>query len=54
MKSQFVVRRPQVEALENCLDCVCTVMVECWREQPEERPDFKTIRSKLRPMRKGL
>ncbi|XP_046437662.1 guanylate cyclase 32E-like isoform X1 [Daphnia pulex] len=46
--------RPQMEALENCLDCVCTVMVECWREQPEERPDFKTIRSKLRPMRKGL
>lgn len=46
--------RPSLEALENCMDCVCSAMVECWREQPDERPDFKTIRAKLRPMRKGL
>merc|ERR1740128_554258 len=46
--------RPKVDELENCIDCVCSSMKECWREVPDERPDFKTIRSKLRPMRKGL
>lgn len=27
---------------------------ECWAENPEDRPDFKTIRTKLRPLRKGM
>ncbi|XP_035231048.1 atrial natriuretic peptide receptor 1-like [Stegodyphus dumicola] len=29
-------------------------MQECWSEEPENRPDFKTIRAKLRPMRRGM
>lgn len=29
-------------------------MKQCWAETPDERPDFKTIRNRLRPMRKGL
>jgi len=33
--------------------CILT-MRQCWSEFPDERPDFKTIRNRLRPMRKGL
>ncbi|UYV64173.1 hypothetical protein LAZ67_2006930 [Cordylochernes scorpioides] len=36
------------------LPCVRECMVECWAEDPDIRPDFKTIRAHLRPMRKGL
>ncbi|XP_069156075.1 guanylate cyclase 32E isoform X2 [Procambarus clarkii] len=46
--------RPPLGALENCLDCVRVVLGECWSENPEERPDFRAIRTKLRPLRKGM
>nr|XP_045610692.1 receptor-type guanylate cyclase Gyc76C-like [Procambarus clarkii] len=48
------VHRPPLGALENCLDCVRVVLGECWSENPEERPDFRAIRTKLRPLRKGM
>ena len=32
---------------------VQNVMKECWEEVPESRPDFKTIRRKLAPMKVG-
>ncbi|KAK4301157.1 hypothetical protein Pmani_026673 [Petrolisthes manimaculis] len=40
--------------MESSEGCVRTVLGECWSEIPEERPDFRTIRTKLRPLRKGL
>ncbi|XP_049775726.1 guanylate cyclase 32E [Schistocerca cancellata] len=46
--------RPQLEALENTFDCVRDCLKECWSEMPEERPDFKAIRTRLRPLRKGM
>ncbi|GFQ82470.1 guanylate cyclase 32E [Trichonephila clavata] len=46
--------RPRVSKLEDSFDCLVDCMQECWAEEPEERPDFKTIRTKLRPMRKGM
>lgn len=46
--------RPPLSPLEECLDCVRTVLNECWAEIPEERPDFRSIRTKLRPLRKGM
>ncbi|XP_045101245.1 guanylate cyclase 32E-like [Portunus trituberculatus] len=46
--------RPSLEAMESSLDCVRVVLTECWAEIPEERPDFRSIKIKLRPMRKGL
>ncbi|KAK8405682.1 hypothetical protein O3P69_001881 [Scylla paramamosain] len=46
--------RPSLEAMESSLDCVRVVLTECWAEVPEERPDFRSIKIKLRPMRKGL
>ncbi|XP_022917688.1 guanylate cyclase 32E [Onthophagus taurus] len=46
--------RPPLEALENSFDFVRECLKECWKEDPEERPDFKSIRTKLRPLRKGM
>jgi atrial natriuretic peptide receptor A len=46
--------RPQLELLENSFNFVRDCLVECWAENPEDRPDFKMIRTKLRPLRKGM
>ncbi|XP_011308838.1 guanylate cyclase 32E isoform X2 [Fopius arisanus] len=46
--------RPPLEHLENCFDFVRDCLEECWSEEPELRPDFKTIRNKLRQLRKGM
>jgi len=29
-------------------------MVECWSENPEQRPDFTTIAKKLKSLRRGI
>ncbi|KAG8192571.1 hypothetical protein JTE90_015205 [Oedothorax gibbosus] len=46
--------RPRVSKLEDSFDCIVDCMQDCWAEEPDIRPDFKTIRTKLRPMRKGM
>lgn len=46
--------RPSFQPLESSFDCVREILKECWQEKPEDRPDFKTIRAKLRPLRKGM
>lgn len=46
--------RPKVTKIEDSFDCIINCMQECWAEEPEDRPDFKMIRTKLRPMRKGM
>ncbi|GAB0098027.1 Guanylate cyclase [Sergentomyia squamirostris] len=46
--------RPSLQPLESSFDCVRECLVECWAERPEDRPDFKMIRTKLRPLRKGM
>ncbi|KAG7202068.1 hypothetical protein KM043_004743 [Ampulex compressa] len=46
--------RPPLDQLENTFDFVRDCLLECWAEDPETRPDFKIIRSKLRPLRKGM
>ncbi|KRT86564.1 Adenylate and Guanylate cyclase [Oryctes borbonicus] len=46
--------RPNLDTLENSFDFVRDCLKECWAENPEERPDFKSIRAKLRPLRKGM
>ena len=46
--------RPQLDKLENCMDFVKETIRVCWSESPEERPDFKMIRNKLRPLRRGI
>ncbi|XP_030761658.1 guanylate cyclase 32E [Sitophilus oryzae] len=46
--------RPPIDTLENSFDFVKDCLKECWAECPEDRPDFKNIRTKLRPLRKGM
>ncbi|XP_033327038.1 guanylate cyclase 32E isoform X2 [Megalopta genalis] len=46
--------RPPLDQLENCFHFVRDCLVECWSEDPELRPDFKIVRNKLRPLRKGM
>ncbi|XP_032587491.1 speract receptor isoform X2 [Drosophila mojavensis] len=46
--------RPSLQPLETAFDCVSECLRECWAERPEDRPEFKAIRTKLRPLRKGM
>lgn len=46
--------RPPLDTLGNSFDFVRECLKECWAENPDDRPDFKTIRTKLRPLRKGM
>ena len=45
--------RPDTD-LGGCQDYVLNTMKECWSEEPELRPDFRTVRSKLKKFRRGL
>lgn len=40
------------ESKTNC-DYVVNTIVDCWAESPELRPDFKTIRIRLKKMKAG-
>ena len=46
--------RPQLDKLENCMDFVKETIRLCWSESPDKRLDFKCIRSRLRPLRRGI
>ena len=48
--------RPNTHFLKSCEvgeDYVVKCMEECWSEQPEHRPDFGVIRSRLKVMKEG-
>lgn len=47
--------RPNVKDLntETAEECVVNCMKECWTENPEARPEFPSIRSKLKKMKGG-
>lgn len=48
--------RPDLQCLmnqENCPDFVINCIQDCWQEVPEMRPDFPTIRTRLKKMRDG-
>ncbi|XP_011686974.1 PREDICTED: guanylate cyclase 32E isoform X2 [Wasmannia auropunctata] len=46
--------RPPLNQLENTFDFVRDCLLQSWTENPDFRPDFKMIRNKLRPLRKGM
>ncbi|XP_012260738.2 guanylate cyclase 32E isoform X3 [Athalia rosae] len=46
--------RPPFDKLENSFDFVRDCLVECWAENPDDRPEFKVVRNKLRPLKKGM
>lgn len=37
-----------------CPEYIRSCMEDCWAEFPEQRPDFPTIRDRLRKMREGM
>lgn len=48
--------RPDLECLldlDNCPDYVISCIQDCWHENPECRPDFPTVRTRLKKMRGG-
>lgn len=48
--------RPDLDSLldlDNVADYVISCIQECWSENPELRPDFPTIRTRLKKMRGG-
>lgn len=49
-----IIIRPQLDKLENCMDFVKETIRLCWSENPDKRPDFKSIRNRLRPLRRGI
>ena len=46
--------RPRLAALDTTPKFVVDVIKECWDEDQIKRPDFKTIRNKLKPLQKGM
>ena len=46
--------RPRLAALDTTPKFVVDVIKECWDEDPVKRPDFKTIRNRLKPLQKGM
>ena len=45
--------RPDTKILV-CQDYLISCMKDCWQEIPEYRPDFRTIRSRLKNFRQGM
>ena len=45
--------RPDVSVL-SCETYIKECMDECWNEEPDQRPDFKFIRYRLKAMQQGL
>ncbi|KAG8041150.1 hypothetical protein G9C98_002138 [Cotesia typhae] len=49
--------RPNIEILSesdaDCPDYIVNTITDCWAECPELRPDFKTIRTRLKKMKAG-
>ena len=46
--------RPDTKSNVKCADFVERCIQDCWNEDPELRPDFKYIRTRLKPMQQGL
>ncbi|XP_071960361.1 guanylate cyclase 32E-like isoform X2 [Antedon mediterranea] len=46
--------RPNIMVIGECPECILKTMQECWHEDPEKRPDFKSIKTKLRTLQKGM
>lgn len=44
----------QPEIGMGCPEYIRSCMEDCWAELPEQRPDFPTIRDRLRKMREGM
>ncbi|KAJ8681432.1 hypothetical protein QAD02_017219, partial [Eretmocerus hayati] len=49
--------RPNIDVLSeseaDCADYIVNTITDCWAESPELRPDFKTVRTRLKKMKAG-
>ena len=52
-QNEFELFRPNLSLVE-CQNFVLQTMCDCWNENPELRPDFRTIRHKLKRLRHGM
>lgn len=46
--------RPRLSELGKSPKVVTDLIKECWDDDPHKRPDFKLIRSRLKPLQKGM
>ena len=46
--------RPRLSELSTSPKVVTDLIRDCWDEDPHKRYDFKTIRTKLKPIQTGL
>jgi len=46
--------RPHLGSLVTTSKLVIDVIRDCWQEEPTHRPDFKTVRNRLKPITKGM
>ncbi|XP_062588637.1 receptor-type guanylate cyclase Gyc76C-like [Saccostrea cucullata] len=46
--------RPRLAELDTTPKFVTDVIKECWEQDPEKRPDFKTVRTKLKELQRGM
>jgi hypothetical protein len=50
--------RPDLSFLDDqasqCPEFVRTLIRECWEEVPENRPSFRTVRERLKPLKEGM
>lgn len=53
-KNPLRVIRPPIQAIDYAPECVKTSVALCWNENPEERPDMRLIRIKLKELQGGL
>jgi len=46
--------RPKLSLLADVSKFVTDCIIECWNEDPSQRPEFKVIRRMLKPMQVGM
>ncbi|XP_050084377.1 guanylate cyclase 32E [Anopheles aquasalis] len=50
---EYGVFRPSLRGID-APECVMQLLQACWEEDPEDRPDIRLVRVKLKPMQAGL
>jgi guanylate cyclase, other len=49
----FIHIRPPINNIK-APDCIKESIVMCWHKNPEERPDIRTVRMKLKELERGM
>jgi guanylate cyclase, other len=46
--------RPPLQIIDYAPECVKTIITLCWNENPDERPDMRLVRIKLKELQGGM